>query len=262
MNDAVFVLIGGLVGFCVGLTGVGGGSLMTPLLLMLGIPAQTAIGTDLLYAAVTKAGGALVHQKKHNINWRVVWTLAAGSIPLSFATVLALKYWFSDVDEYKGVLTAALGFMLLLTGFSLVFKRRLKNIQHINVRYQRMCVWLGNHSTSMTLVMGMLLGILVTLSSVGAGAFGAMILLMLYPRFATIGIIGTDVAHAVLLTLVAGIGHMTMGHVDMHLLVLLLIGSLPAIVVGTHLSSSMPERVIQPVLGCTLMALSFKFMLA
>lgn len=262
MNDVVFVLAGALVGFCVGLTGVGGGSLMTPLLLMLGVPPQTAIGTDLLYASITKAGGATVHQKKRNINWRVVLLLAAGSIPFSFATVMALKFWFEDANDYKAILTTALGFMLLMTGLSLVFKKRLQAFHDASPRSNQFRAYINQRSTVFTVLMGMLLGVLVTLSSVGAGAFGVMILLALYPRFATIEIIGTDVAHAVLLTLVAGLGHLSMGNVDLHLLVLLLIGSLPAIYVGTHLSSSMPEKVIQPILGCTLMALSVKFMLA
>lgn len=262
MNDIVFVMAGALVGFCVGLTGVGGGSLMTPLLLMLGVPPQTAIGTDLLYASITKAGGATVHQKKRNINWRVVLILGAGSIPMSFATVMALKFWFGGSNDYKAVLTTALGFMLLVTGVSLVFKKRLQAFHDASPRSNLFRAYLNQHSAVFTFVMGLVLGVLVTLSSVGAGAFGVMILLALYPRFATIEIIGTDVAHAVVLTLVAGLGHLSMGNVDGHLLVLLLIGSLPAIYIGTHLSSRMPEKIIQPVLGCTLMALSMKFMLA
>lgn len=262
MHDLVFVFAGALVGFCVGLTGVGGGSLMTPLLLMLGVPPQTAIGTDLLYASITKAGGAAVHQKKQNINWRVVLILAAGSIPCSFATVMALKYWFGGANDYRAVLTTALGVMLLVTGMSLVFKKRLQAFHDASPVSNRFRAYLNQHSTMFTFFMGVLLGVLVTLSSVGAGAFGVMILLTLYPRFATIEIIGTDVAHAVLLTLVAGLGHLTMGNVDLHLLGLLLVGSLPAIYVGTHLSSSMPEKLIQPILGGTLLALSMKFMLA
>lgn len=262
MNEVVFVFAGALVGFCVGLTGVGGGSLMTPLLLMLGISPQMAIGTDLLYASITKAGGAMVHQKKRNINWRVVLILASGSIPMAFATVLALKYWFNGANEYKSVLTAALGFMLLLTGLSLLFKRKLQAFHDARGGNSKLRLTLDQKSVPFTFFMGVMLGVLVTLSSVGAGAFGVMILLALYPRFATIEIIGTDVAHAVLLTLVAGLGHLTMGNVDLHLLSLLLIGSLPAIYIGTHLSSRMPEKVIQPLLGCTLMALSMKFILA
>lgn len=262
MSDVVFVLAGALVGFCVGLTGVGGGSLMTPILLMLGVPAQTAIGTDLLYASITKAGGATVHQKKKNINWRVVMILAAGSIPMSFVTVLALKFWFEGSNDYKAVLTTALGFMLLVTGLSLVFKKRLQAFHDASPTSNKFRAYINQRSMFFTFLMGVVLGLLVTLSSVGAGAFGVMVLLSLYPKFTTIEIIGTDVAHAVMLTLVAGLGHLSMGNVDLHLLGMLLIGSLPAIYVGTHMSSSMPEKVIQPILGCTLMALSMKFMFA
>lgn len=255
-----FILAGAVVGFCVGLTGVGGGSLMTPLLTMMGIPLHVAIGTDLLYASITKSGGTVVHVIKHNINWSVVRWLSAGSIPAALLTLWALKTFFGDANAYKHVLTVALGFMLLLTACSLIFRQQLQKLHDASPRQNQLRQFIDRHTRACTIVMGLALGILVTLSSVGAGAFGAVVLLTLYPRLTTIQIIGTDVAHAVLLTLVAGLGHMQMGNVDSRLLMYLLIGSLPTIVIGTLLSSRMPEAVIRPILGVTLALLSVKFM--
>jgi uncharacterized membrane protein YfcA len=254
-----FVLAGAAVGFCVGLTGVGGGSLMTPLLTLMGVPLHTAIGTDLLYAAMTKSGGAVVHGIKRNINWRIAGILAAGSIPASLLTLWVLNTYFGDASAYGPILTRALGFMLLLTAVSLIFRRRLQSLHDANPVQSHLRRLIDRHTAGFTLTMGLALGILVTLSSVGAGAFGAVVLLSLYPRLGTIEIIGTDVTHAVLLTLVAGLGHMRMGNVDFTMLVWLLTGSLPAIVAGTLLSSRLHEDVIRPLLGGTLALLSMKF---
>lgn len=257
--DLGFVLAGALVGMCVGLTGVGGGSLMTPLLTMMGVPLHTAIGTDLLYAAITKSSGAVVHFQKKNIEWSVVGWLALGSIPASLLTAWALSAWFGDANNYKGIMTVALGLMLMVTACSLIFKNRLQKFHDTNPVGNHFRQWVTANHTQATLWMGVALGVLVTLSSVGAGAFGVVILLSLYPALSTIKIIGTDVTHAVLLTLVAGLAHARMGNVDYQLLSLLLIGSIPAIIAGTLLSSHMPEKVIRPLLGMTLMALSIKF---
>lgn len=259
METLLFILAGALVGFVVGVTGVGGGSLMTPILLMMGVPQPVAIGTDLLYASITKSGGALVHWRKQTINWRVTLLLAAGSIPAALATGWALHTFFSNANAYKHILTMALGFMLIVTAASLIFRRRLLAFHDANPRTNHLRELINRHPTSLTLLMGLALGILVTLSSVGAGAFGVVVLLALYPKLRAIEIIGTDVTHAVFLTLVAGLVHWKMGNVDWELLKLLLVGSLPAIFVGTHLSTRLPEQVIRPILGTTLMALGIKF---
>jgi uncharacterized membrane protein YfcA len=253
-------MAGILVGFCVGLTGVGGGSLMTPLLTLLGVPITTAIGTDLLYASISKAGGALVHHQKRNIRWSVVGWVAAGSIPASILTLWALKVLFGDSNHYKHVLTVALGFMLLVTGLSLVLRRQLQKLHDANPMQSRFRQVVDSHSHFFAVAMGVALGVLVTLSSVGAGAFGVVVLLSLFPRLTTIQIIGTDVTHAVFLTLIAGLGHLSMGNVDGRMLGWLLVGGLPAIWAGTHLSSRMPDRAIRPLLGSTLILLSVKFM--
>lgn len=257
--DLGFILAGALVGLCVGLTGVGGGSLMTPLLTMMGVPLHTAIGTDLLYAAITKSSGSVVHFQKKNIEWSVVRWLALGSIPASLLTAWALHAFFGNANNYKGVMTVALGLMLMVTALSLVFKNQLQKFHDANPVKSRFRAWVSANNTQSTVLMGIALGVLVTLSSVGAGAFGVVVLLSLYPALSTIKIIGTDVTHAVFLTLVAGLAHAKMGNVDYHLLSMLLIGSIPAIIAGTHLSSRMPEPVIRPLLGLTLMALSIKF---
>lgn len=254
-----FILAGALVGFCVGLTGVGGGSLMTPLLTMMGVPLHTAIGTDLLYASITKSSGAMVHARKKNINWPIVLTLSAASIPAALLTLWALKTLFGNANEYKHLLTVSLGFMLMLTAASLLFRKQLQRLHDANPLQSHIRQIIDRHTKVFTLFMGLALGVLVTLSSVGAGAFGVVVLLSLYPRLSTIEIIGTDVTHAVLLTLVAGLGHLQMGNVDLHLLGWMLLGSIPAIIAGTHLSSRMPDDVIRPILGVTLAALSVKF---
>ncbi len=262
LHDLLFVASGALVGLVVGLTGVGGGSLMTPLLTMMGVPLHTAIGTDLLYASISKAGGAIVHQRHRNIDWRITLTLAAGSIPAAILTVWALREWFPDAASYKHILTLALGFMLLLTALSLLLRpliqRRLQAAGTARTQGP-VRAWLARHTTAATIFMGLLLGVLVTLSSVGAGVFGVMVLVTLFPALSMIRVIGTDVTHAVLLTLVAGLGHLSMGNVDWNLLGLLLIGSLPMIVLGTTWSSRMREDIIRPMLGFTLLLLSARF---
>jgi len=225
----------------------------------MGVPLQTAIGTDLLYASISKCGGALVHHQKRNIRWKVVAWVTAGSLPASLLTVWVLKHEFGDANHYKHVLTTALGFMLMVTGCSLLLRKRLQKLHDANPLQSPFRRVVDKHTFLFTALMGVALGVLVTLSSVGAGAFGVVVLLSLFPRLTTIQIIGTDVTHAVLLTLIAGLGHLSMGNVDGHMLLMLLIGGLPAIWVGTHLSSRMPDHIIRPILGLTLVLLSVKF---
>lgn len=259
MDGLHFILAGAAVGFCVGVTGVGGGSLMTPLLTLMGIPMNIAVGTDLLFASISKSGGSVVHLFKRNVNWPIVARLAAGSIPAALLTLWALKVFFGGANEYKHVLTVSLGVMLMLTAASLLFRTQLQKLHDASPLQSRLRQFIDAHTTACTVAMGIGLGVLVTLSSVGAGAFGIVILLALYPRLSTIQIIGTDVVHAVFLTLIAGLGHLKMGNVNAQLLGYLLIGSLPSIVLGTLLSSRMPENIIRPILGTTLALLSVKF---
>ena len=266
-----FIIAGVLVGFCVGITGVGGGSLMTPILISLfRIEPHIAIGTDLLYAAISKFCGSLVHAKKLNIVWPIVIWLAIGSLPASFATHWDLDNYLSQSTSYKAVLTTVLGFMLTLTGLSIMFRGHIEkffnkfrnanvmddmtaDLEHVNFQAKNKRVYI--------IIMGIILGVFVTLSSVGAGAFGIMALVLMFPNLPMIRIIGSDVVHAVLLTFVAGMGHMTSGNVDFHLLGWLLCGSIPAIVIGTLISSRLPEKLIRKILGITLFALGINFIL-
>lgn len=265
-----FILAGVLVGFCVGVTGVGGGSLMTPILISLfRIEPHIAIGTDLLYAAISKFCGSFVHAKKMNIVWPIVIWLAVGSIPASFATHWVLENYLSQSTHYKAVLTVVLGFMLTITGLSILFRSQIENLFN-KYRKQELpdmtqdlekVKLQAKEKRVAIIIMGIILGIFVTLSSVGAGAFGIMALVVMFPNLPMIRIIGSDVVHAVLLTLVAGLGHMSSGNVDFMLLMWLLVGSIPAIIVGTLLSSRMPEKLIRKILGITLFALGVNFMI-
>ncbi|MFV5487025.1 sulfite exporter TauE/SafE family protein [Acinetobacter baumannii] len=260
-----FILAGMLVGFCVGITGVGGGSLMTPILIgLFRIEPHIAIGTDLLYAAISKFCGSMVHAKKLNIVWPIVLWLAVGSIPASFGTAWVLEHYLSQSTHYKAVLTMVLGFMLTLTGVSIIFRTRIekffnkfRNKENTQTENEQLAV---QNKRTYIVIMGIILGVFVTLSSVGAGAFGIMALVIMFSNLPMIRIIGSDVVHAVLLTLVAGLGHMSAGNVDFVLLMWLLVGSIPAIIIGTLISSRMPERLIRKILGITLFALGVNFM--
>ncbi|ENV47884.1 hypothetical protein P255_01648 [Acinetobacter brisouii CIP 110357] len=265
MVDAVqFILAGMLVGFCVGITGVGGGSLMTPMLISLfKIEPHIAIGTDLIYASISKFCGSIVHAKKFNVVWPIVSWLALGSIPASFATHWVLEHYLSHSSEYKAVLTMVLGFMLTLTGISIIFRSKIEKLfnRFRKKEPQSTELILTGKRRIYVVLMGIVLGVFVTLSSVGAGAFGVMALILLFPNLPMIRIIGSDVAHAVLLTFVAGIAHMSSGNVDFHLLGWLLIGSIPAIIFGTLISSKLPEKMIRKILGITLLLLGINFIL-
>ncbi|MAC47344.1 sulfite exporter TauE/SafE family protein [Oceanospirillum beijerinckii] len=257
MDFLLYILSGAAVGLAVGLTGVGGGSLMTPLLLLFGFPAHIAIGTDLLYAAITKASGVIAHQKQKTVDWKITGTLALGSLPVSIVTVWLLANYFPSPESYASLLTHSLGVMLILTAGVLLMKGRIRKLHDTQDGPVRL--YLEKHKYRLTLIMGTLLGFCVTVSSVGAGAFGAAILLTLFPALSAIRIIGTDLAHAVPLTLIAGAGHMYLGNVDYQLLGALLIGSLPAIHLGTKLSSRLPNKVLQPILSSMLLGLGIKY---
>jgi uncharacterized protein len=238
-------LVGGLVGF----TGVGGGALMTPLLVLLfGIAPTTAVGTDLIYASITKTTGTLVHGFHGTVEWRIVQRLAMGSIPATFVTILALKYFGVSAHGVSGLIASVLGFALILTAVTLIFRKwLLANLSRFAER-------LTDKETSLyTTALGAFLGVIVSLSSVGAGAIGVTVLVLLYPKLPAARIVGSDIAHAVPLTLVAGLGHLLLlGSINFHLLIALLIGSLPGIVIGSHLAARVPDRVLRPVLASTL----------
>ncbi|MBE2257262.1 MAG: sulfite exporter TauE/SafE family protein [Rhodobacteraceae bacterium] len=253
--DWMFTLSGFVVGAIVGLTGVGGGSLMTPLLvLVFGIHPATAVGTDLLYAAITKAGGTVVHARKGHVNWRVTRLLAAGSIPAALLTIWALSLLPKQSAEVSHIISVSLGIALLLTAGSIIFRHKLQDhaLAHAGDGTQ------AQSRAPITIAVGALLGVLVTISSVGAGALGVAVLFYLYPRLPTIRIIGSDVAHAVPLTLVAGLGHWFLGSVDWSLLGSLLLGSLPGIWLGSHASARIPDRILRPILAGMLLLIGGK----
>ncbi len=261
MQDLIFyILAGGSVGLVVGMTGVGGGSLMTPILLAFGFTPAIAIGTDLLYAAITKAGGILAHRKQNTIDWSVVASLALGSIPASILTTIFLGYLKAQNITYEHILTLTLGIMLTLTALVLLFRSfLLQERQQLAAADSPAGRFEYRHRRSLTIISGIALGVFVTLSSVGAGAFGAAVLMTLYPRMAMIRVIGTDIAHAVPLTAIAGLGHLQLGHVDGWLLFGLLCGSLPAIWVGTKLATRVPEKLMQRIMAGVLLVLGLRY---
>lgn len=245
--DVYQILSGFVVGLLIGLTGVGGGSLMTPILLIFfGKPAAIAVGTDLLYAAITKSAGILAHGKLGNIDWRIVSLLALGSVPASIITTAYL----SDMDVFSNNAVIKiqfwLGIALMLTSVSVIFRNQLAQLSK-NGRWVK-----PELAAPLTLLLGITLGFLVTLTSVGAGALGVTALLILYPKLSISKIIGTDVAHAVPLTLVAGLGHVSLGTVDYSLLGTLLIGSIPGIWLGSHLSAKVAEHWLRLLLALIL----------
>lgn len=255
--NPLYSLSGFLVGILVGITGVGGGSLMTPLLVILfNVHPATAVGTDLLYAAITKSAGTAVHSRNKTVNWNIVGTLALGSIPAALITL----YLMSGIDRKSlgavSFLTNALGWMLFLTAFLLLLRRQIvdwvANYRRHHKPVEPRTIVIG------TFVLGLLLGILVTLTSVGAGALGVTALLMLYPRLEIRDVVGSDIVHAVPLTLVGGLGYWAIGEIDWAMLISLLIGSIPGIIIGSQVAPKMPDRVIRPILACTLALVALK----
>jgi hypothetical protein len=248
MIDPLYVVSGFGVGLLVGMTGVGGGSLMTPLLILLfGIHPATAVGTDLLYASATKTGGTLAHGWAGSIHWPAVIRLMAGSIPASVLTLVVLWQLDLNAEASRSLVNLVLCFALVLTATSLIFRKALMD------RYRRRLQQLDAGTTvRATVLVGAALGVLVSISSVGAGAVGVTALLLLYPNLPMTRIVASDIAHAVPLTLVAGIGHWATGAIDWHLLGVLLVGSLPGIFIGTYLAHRVPERALRLVLAATL----------
>jgi uncharacterized protein len=254
LDDAVYIFSGFGVGVLVGLTGVGGGSLMTPLLVLLfGIHPSAAVGTDLLFAASTKTLGTLVHGAARNIDWRLVGLLAAGSVPATIVSLIILSAADLDSAIARRMMTVALGVVLLLTSAVLFFSER------IPARYaDRIARFDQKVVRVFTIVLGAAMGILVTVTSVGAGAIAVTVLLFLHPKMPISRLIGSDIAHAVPLTFVAGAGHWYLGSVDWKLLGPLLIGSLPGIVAGSLLVGRIPIGAVRTVLAFVLFVVAIR----
>ena len=253
--DGLHAAAGLLVGFLVGLTGVGGGSLMTPILVLLfGVSPGTAVGTDLLFAAITKIAGSAVHGWKATVDWKIVRRLAAGSVPAAIVTLAGIS-WFGRMGrETSQIMLTALGCMLIATSLATLFQRRLAAFAKTHERLDEA------ESLIPTVVLGAVLGVAVTVTSVGAGAIGVTALLMLYPALRVTRIVGSDIAHAVPLTLVAGFGHWLVGDVNPGLLLNLMAGSIPGVIAGALLSSRSPDHILRPVLAAVLMASAIKLL--
>ena len=245
--EPLYTLSGAAVGLIIGLTGVGGGSLMTPLLVLaFGAPPATAVGTDLLYAALTKSAGSVVHNLRGNVDWRVVRLLACGSVPASALALFALSRIGVNSEQTSRAISLTLGIAQLLTAISILMRARL-----LKLRAARNAAPDGSIAVA-TVAVGAILGLLVSLSSVGAGAIGMTALLMLYPASPVVRLVGTDIAHAVPLTLIAGGGHWILGSVDSQILASLLIGSAPGIVIGSYVAPRMPDRFLRSLLAAVL----------
>ena len=244
----MYALSGFVVGALVGLTGVGGGSLMTPLLILLfGVNPAMAVGTDLLYAAVTKSGGVLVHGFNKTIDWRIVRRLAAGSVPATAVTIVIMSQIGVGGHAHHGLISSVLGIALVLTAIAIVFRKllldRLAPIMEAMSERRR---------AVLTVILGIVLGVFVSISSVGAGAIGVTVLLLLYPRAPLARIVGADIAHAVPLTLIAGLGHWYLGSVNWVILASLLVGSLPGIAIASQLAARAPDKILRIVMAGTL----------
>ena len=247
--DAGWILAGLVVGALVGLTGVGGGAVMTPLLIFNGISPAVAVGTDLVYAALSKLGGSWIHHRRGNVDWRLVAALATGSLPTAVVTIAVLAWLSRQGIDYEGVITHVLGVSLILTALALLFR----------ARWRKRATGDARRSLGPTIAAGIVIGALTTLSSVGAGALGAAALALLHPGLPMVVVVGTDIAHAVLLATLAGAGHWHLGAVDFVLLLPLLCGSLPGLYMGALLATRVPELVLQRLVAAVLLSLGLGF---
>ena len=249
-----YTIVAFAVGMLVGMTGIGGGALMTPILILLfGIHPATAVGTDLLHAAVTKTAGSMVHGRNGTIDWRVVRRLASGSIPASVITLAALSTVDIKGAAARDFIDIVLTVVLVITAVTLVFRNR------IAARYAARRGALSEETVAvLTVALGAVMGAAVSISSVGAGAIGVTALVLLYPNFPTARIVGTDIAHAVPLTLVAGLGHWLLGSIDFAVFASLILGSVPGIVLGSYTAVRVPDRALRLVLAATLLVVATK----
>jgi hypothetical protein len=253
----LYTLSGFCVGMLVGMTGVGGGSLMTPLLILLfGVHPAAAVGTDLLFAAGTKTVGTAVHGVNRTVDWRLVRCLASGSLPAAANTLLILSQYDLAGRAMQHFLSVALGTALVATAAIVILRPKIVAWFARRVDEPRAAT-----ATTLTVATGAVLGCLVSLTSVGAGALGVTVLVLLYPRLPTPQIVATDIAHAVPLTLVAGAGHLLLSPVDLNVLGLLLLGSLPGIFIGSLLAIRVPDTILRLALSAMLVVVGGRLIL-
>ena len=259
--DFLFTIAGILVGFIIGMTGVGGGSLMTPILVLgFSIPPVIAVGTDLLYAAITKSVGVFAHQKHGNIKWKVVAMLSMGSIPASICSIFIIKYLNIAGINYDQLILSSLSFAMLLTATFLIFRNQWHKLSK-NEHFAFVKILHKKFTNLFTIFAGILIGTLVTFSSVGAGVIGAAFLFFLYPRYKTIEVVATDLAHAIPITAIAGIGHANLGSVDYILQLSLIIGSLPGIYLGSQVGNLIPDDIMRRILAGMLLVIGILLLL-
>ncbi len=259
--ELIHIAAGALVGLIIGLTGVGGGSLMTPILVLgFGITPAIAVGTDLLYAAITKSSGVFFHHKNNTVDWKIVLLLGSGSIPCTFLTICLLEQLKQQQINYDHLIILTLGVMLVLTAIIIALKNRLLNFIHGKHNNSLAIRIIRQFRPHITVLSGCLLGIVVTLSSVGAGAIGSAILFILYPHKRPVNIVGTDLAHAVPLTAIAGFGHLHFGSIDFSLLIGLLVGGLPAIYLGSLIGKKLPDTILRPLIILILLSMGVKLL--
>lgn len=250
-----YIVSGFAVGLLVGMTGVGGGSLMTPLLtLLFGVPPSVAVGTDLAFASITKGAGTFTHRLRGTVHWDIVKLLCIGALPAAVATTLALNHFGTVNAEIGQLIRYSIAGSVLLTVVALLFKGKM--LAWINAKPERQLQ--GRALSTATIVSGAVLGILVTISSIGAGAIGATLLVMLYPRLSSAEVAGTDIAYAVPLTAIAALGHWWLGSINWELLAMLLVGSVPGITLGSWVARAVPERFLRGLLAMTLTGVAAK----
>jgi uncharacterized membrane protein YfcA len=250
-----YILSGFGVGLLVGMTGVGGGSLMTPLLtLLFGVAPSVAVGTDLAFASLTKSAGTITHRSRGNVHWDIVGRLCMGALPAALLSTLALQYLGPLNPAICQVIRYSIAISVMLTVVAILFR-------------SRMLAWVNSHPgrqlhgralAAATIASGALLGTLVTVSSIGAGAIGATLLVMLYPKMTPAEVAGTDIAYAVPLTAIAAAGHWWLGSINWLLLVTLLVGSIPGITLGSWAAKAVPERFLRGLLAVTLASVALK----
>ncbi|MCC6071228.1 sulfite exporter TauE/SafE family protein [Massilia sp. GCM10020059] len=250
-----YIVSGFAVGLLVGMTGVGGGSLMTPLLtLLFGVPPSVAVGTDLAFASITKGAGTFTHRLRGTVHWDIVKLLCIGALPAAVAATLALNHFGTLNAEIGQLIRYSIAGSVLLTVVALLFKGKM--LAWINAKPERQLQ--GRALSTATIVSGAVLGTLVTISSIGAGAIGATLLVMLYPRLSSAEVAGTDIAYAVPLTAIAALGHWWLGSINWELLAMLLVGSLPGITLGSWIARAVPERFLRGLLAMTLTGVAAK----
>jgi len=266
MIEITPVLFGLLVGFLVGLTGVGGGSLMTPFLIgVMQVPAPTAIGTDMIYATVTKMSGSVQHYRQRSVNLEVALFLGLGSIPASLLGVWTLE-WIKatfEAETVRNVMVTIIAATLVLVGASLVFKAFLPRSW---IRGRKKTVFEGDFRMSLkrrlfTILFGAMGGYLVGLTSIGSGSVMAVILLLLYPLSPAV-IVGTDIAHATVLSLVTGFAHVLNSNVDFALVGTLLLGSIPGVLIGSRMAPRLPARPLTVILALMLVFVGGRLLLS